>query len=742
MNGATTQTENGRRAKTDIRRISTVQSATDTETHDFDANGIINIIRSGGKVIRPQVEAIRKTWRSELGSHGDYKLAKKAIDLAKKQLPAVTWSGTFTERANDKLVNHSGLLCADLDNLGPRLKDVREKLSHSPYVWAVFLSPSADGLKAVLRVPPDGSKHRGSFLAVEKHVKELTGVQIDEACKDVARLCFLSYDPEVFHNPQAVEIQPLAEPEKPRPINNGWVDLSARQRIAAEILGSIDWQSETSGVLTCPGKHLHTTGDGARDCMIDLDQVPTLHCFHNSCRGIVDGVNHEVRSRIGKAEHLGNGHEGRVDFPPFPRTNDEQPKKPDLKPEALYGLAGDIVRGIGPYTEAHDVALLLNTLAAFGNVTGTSAHATVQTTEHPGRLFVAQVGPTSKGRKDTGLSPIKYLFSLVDPDWSKNRIKTGLSSGEGLVFNVRDPIYKQEPIKEKGRVVDYQEVMVDPGESDKRLLVVEPEFASTLTVMGREGNTLSAVIRQAWDDGNLSPLTKNNPIRSTGAHVTLITFITSQELLSRLDDTSKGNGFANRFLWALVERSKELPEGAMVPERIITSLTDKLSQAVNFARRGGMVKRDEETRAAWAKVYRPLSAGRPGLTGAMLSRAEAQVLRLSVLYALLDRSSTITVDHLKGALAVWEYCEASTKAIFGNRLGDHTADRILDALRAAGASGLTDNEIYELFGRKRPAAERDRALGLLKDLGLAICQIVTTGGRPSTRWIVTEKGAK
>src|SRR5262249_14383485 len=212
----------------------------------------------------------------------------------------------------------------------------------------------------------------------------------------------------------------------------------------------------------------------------------------------------------------------------------------------MYGLAGEIVRRIEPLTEADRAALSLNTSAAFGNVIGCAAYATVQTTQHPGRLYVAQVGATSKGRKDTGWNVIKHLFSLVDDNWSKTRIKSGLNSGEGLIFNVRDPIYKQEPIKEKGRVVDYQQVQVDPGESDKRLMVVEPEFASTLTVMGREGNILSAVIRQAWDDGNLSPLTRNNPIKSTGAHITLITFITSQELQSRLDETHQQNTVPKR----------------------------------------------------------------------------------------------------------------------------------------------------------------------------------------------------
>lgn len=419
------------------------------------------------------------------------------------------------------------------------------------------------------------------------------------------------------------------------------------------------------------------------------------------------------------------------------KTDGRLPEKITLDPQALYGLAGEIVRTVEPYSESDPAALLLNTLTAFGNTIGCSAHATVNHDEHPGRLFVVQVGPTAKGRKGTGWTPIKYLFSMVDSEWSKDRIKTGLSTGEGLIFNVRDPIYKQEPIREKGRVIDYQQVMTDPGESDKRLLVIEPEFASTLTVMGREGNTLSAVMRQAWDDGDLSPLTRNNPIKSTGAHVSIIGHITQQELLARMDDTSKANGFANRFLWSVVKRSKELPEGADVPIEILEKLADKLSTPVDFARKGGVVKRDDPARELWARVYGPLSEGRPGLTGAILSRAEAQVLRLSVLYALLDLTTAVSVAHLNAALALWKYCEASAEAIFGTRLGDPVADRILDALREGGDAGMSENDIYELFGRNRSANERDRALSLLKELRLVKSEQIPTGGRPRTVWVAT-----
>ena len=91
------------------------------------------------------------------------------------------------------------------------------------------------------------------------------------------------------------------------------------------------------------------------------------------------------------------------------------------------------------------------------------------------------------------------LLSAQDETWRHSCIQSGLSSGEGLIWAVRDAIFKTERAKEKGVVCDYQEVKVDAGVTDKRLLVIESEFASTLKVMAREGNTLSATIRQAWD---------------------------------------------------------------------------------------------------------------------------------------------------------------------------------------------------------------------------------------------------
>lgn len=112
----------------------------------------------------------------------------------------------------------------------------------------------------------------------------------------------------------------------------------------------------------------------------------------------------------------------------------------------------------------------------------------------------------------------------------------------------------------------YQDVIIDPGVKDKRLLVVEEEFASILKVIGRKENILSPVMRQAWDDGKLQVITKNSPACATDAHVSFVGHITKQELNRYLGTTECGNGFANRFLWVCVRRSKYLPEGARLQE--------------------------------------------------------------------------------------------------------------------------------------------------------------------------------
>lgn len=377
-----------------------------------------------------------------------------------------------------------------------------------------------------------------------------------------------------------------------------------------------------------------------------------------------------------------------------PITVPSWPDPPD--DDAYAGLAGEIVRTIEPHTEADPVAILAQLLIGFGNLIGRSAYFAVEADRHYANEFLALVGDTSNGGKGTSWGHARRLLEATDPAWAEGRIASGLSSGEGLIHAVRDPMTKREPVREgkPPRIVRYEEIEADAGELDKRLLAIEPELGGTLRAAGRDGNTLSALVRQAWDSGRLRTLTRNNPLRATNAHVSIIGHITGMELASLLTRTDAANGFANRFLWLAVCRSKMLPFGGAIEVEDFGPLLRRLGEAADFARTREKVDRDGPADQLWADSYAELSTGRPGLLGAITSRARAHVMRLALIYALIDQSRVIGERHLRSALALWRYAERSAAYIFGDALGDADADALLDALRSA-PEGLTRTEIRE-----------------------------------------------
>jgi len=404
---------------------------------------------------------------------------------------------------------------------------------------------------------------------------------------------------------------------------------------------------------------------------------------------------------------------------------------------AHYGLAGEFLKLVEPHSEADPAALLLQFLTAFGNCSGRGNHFKVESSLHHLNLFTCIVGATSKARKGTSFDRAIAPFSVADPTWAQDRVKSGLSSGEGLIELVADGIETQQPVKEKGRTVRF-ETITSPGVDDKRLLIVESEFARTLQACQRDTNTLSAVIRQAWDTGHLDNLTrKQNKIRATGAHISLIAHITKDELRRMLTDTAMVNGFANRFLWCCARRSRVLPEGGDLNQQDIDKLGKKVLEAVQFAnKKTRTITRSDKSRALWATMYETLSAGKPGLFGAVTSRAEAQVMRLACIYCLLNKQEQILGQHLSAALAVWKYCEDSARFIFGDSLGDPLADDIWQALRSS-AAGLTRNEIREYYNRNKSSEEISRALNVLAEYGRAQMKkdLASGQGRPVERWV-------
>jgi hypothetical protein len=421
-----------------------------------------------------------------------------------------------------------------------------------------------------------------------------------------------------------------------------------------------------------------------------------------------------------------------------PPTPDPPPWPDPPGAEAFHGLAGDFVRVIEPASEADPAALLVQTLVAFGNVIGRSAHFNVEADRHHGNEFVVLVGGTSEARKGTSWGRVARLYREAEEEWAAERVQSGLSSGEGLIWAVRDAVTRQERIRDQGQV-RYEAVEADPGIEDKRLLILEAEYANVLKQTERTGNTVSVILRNAWDGRDLRSMTKNTPARATGAHVSLIGHITADELRRYLTETEMANGFGNRHLWICADRSKELPEGGRVDVEAWDGLRDALVQALAFARTVGEIRRDEEARSLWCQFYGPLSAGRPSLAGALLARAEAHAMRLAMLYALLDCSTVIRAEHLMAALALWDYAERCVYCIFGENLGDPLADDLLRLLRTC-PDGLTRNELRNYLGRNQSSDRIGRALGLLLQHHLAHYERQDTGGRPAERWFASTAG--
>jgi hypothetical protein len=394
-----------------------------------------------------------------------------------------------------------------------------------------------------------------------------------------------------------------------------------------------------------------------------------------------------------------------------PRSSAPPPSALDAA--AFHGIAGFLVRTLAPHTEADPAAVLLQFLAAFGNLVGPAPHCRVGTTRHGLNLFVILVGESSKARKGTSWRQISSLFAEADPLWSSRCVTTARPTPSTILHALRD----QQPV------------------TDRRLFLLSEEFASVIHVLGRETGQLSPLLRCAWDGGNLCAHDGHRYIQATAAHISIVGHVTQSELAHHLSHIESHNGFANRCLWTNVRRSKSLPDGGSLPPEQQSVIAGELRRALAWVQGQDEIlfSRTSAARELWNDRYDTLSQGREDAYGAATSRAEAQVLRLSAIYAALDRSPLIDACHLQAALAVWDYCLASARLFFDASPVDPTAQRIGEALDAT-PEGLTRTQIRGLFHRHLSKECIDLALEQLSSLGLINHHTAPGRGRPSTFW--------
>lgn len=413
---------------------------------------------------------------------------------------------------------------------------------------------------------------------------------------------------------------------------------------------------------------------------------------------------------------------------------------PVLPEAALRGITGEVVRLACRASEADPAAVLVTFLGRAGVEFGALPHIMVGDQRHPARLMAVIVGASSKARKGTSAAPITRLFRLGragDEDtYAPARTSPGpLSSGEGLIYAVRDEVreWRVNKNSESGMWI-----VVDPGVADKRLFIMDEELAGALASTKREGNTLSTIIRCAFDSGNLEPLTKSSRIKATGAHIGIVSHVTIAELHKLLDETQSLNGFANRFLWVCARRQGLVPFPAPMPTAEVMRLQQEIMRLVQLTP-NNEVSMTQRCRDMWASVYPDVSRDHPGLVGCIINRGEALSLRLALTYALLDGAGVIDVAHMESALAVWGYCRESAEFIFGGRESDPVAQRIVAALREAPDHRMTLTGINDLFDGHVARPKIQQALSDLQAAGKIEIAALPGKGRRKTIVSLAEK---
>ena len=394
---------------------------------------------------------------------------------------------------------------------------------------------------------------------------------------------------------------------------------------------------------------------------------------------------------------------------------------PTLDSSALVGTAGQIVNSLSPHTEADPAALLVQLLAVFGCTVGPSPHVWVANAAQRALLHPLIVGRTSDGAKGTALSVVEAVRRRALPDFDANTT-SGLTSAEGMIEAVRDG---------EG----------DSGVEDKRLLVKESEYRTVLTRSRREGSTLAPVIRQAWDGDTLRTLSRiANKLTATAAHISVIGHITPREFTNTVTGTDISGGSVNRLLICLSKRSRLDSRFGNIPHEVLTSAAAMFSDAHTAAWGRARVDFTDNFWPTWARTYRELNRDRPESDASdATARGVPHVLRLSLLYALMDQAEKIGAQHLKAALTLWRYCEASAVWLFSSYEAETlraASTGLTEFIRKAGDEGCTRTQINRGFFKGHVSSDEiGRQLSEMVHNGVVVVIEEDTSGRPRSRYV-------
>lgn len=371
---------------------------------------------------------------------------------------------------------------------------------------------------------------------------------------------------------------------------------------------------------------------------------------------------------------------------------------------AYRGLAGRFVQLYAPHTEASPDALLLSFLTHFGAAVGAKPTLMLGPSliVRP-VLFTVILAPTGQ-RKSTAINIAAKAFKRVDPDFAGRRIG-GLGSGEILI--------------------DVLRMRAETGSSDPEdlgLVIVEHELGSVLKKVRAKDSVLGEVLRGVWDGDRIEARSRSGGTSIAETHhAALLAAITPNQLTTLIDETWIFNGFLNRFLFLWAESDTLKPIPGSPPQSDLDSFDDAFHDALHHARSITTMQLSDEAISVWERVYPLLRTGRsdgPEVLGAMTERADVHVLRLAMIYSLLDGSAAMAPEHLGAALAVWMRADQSVEQLMKQNTPEDA--QLLTLLDRAGAAGMSKTDLTREYGNRTPklnaAIARQRTMGTIVSL--------------------------
>ena len=398
-----------------------------------------------------------------------------------------------------------------------------------------------------------------------------------------------------------------------------------------------------------------------------------------------------------------------------------------VDPAAFHGVLGRLAWETRTQTEADPLAVLVHLLVFFGASAGRNPHFVFGGTRNRLNLFECIVGMTGGSRKGTAADVAQAIWSMADPDFARENIINGLTSGKGLLIDIRDPSVGKDG---HGRPV------VDGGIDDKRRVYLEEEMGSVLKSGHRDSENLLELLRKFWDARECIRTQTKDPTRVTGGHVALMGHCTPEDLKFHLSDRDRANGTANRMEYLFCRRSRCLPEGGNVFDLLRDFLAGDLQQlreALEFARKVEEIRRTAAAAKMWEPLYRSWSQSPPGRIGHFFQRRAAIVMRRAAIFAVADLSPIVDECHLRASLAIWEHAVRTLRFIFPEDV-DPVAEKLLKALDAK-PGGLTRREIIAAFNNHMKAKELNKLLErlMVSDL-IEASEPASRGGRPAARY--------